>query len=111
MSCINRFQPVVLLVGMLMVCHVLFAGTTGKITGQISDNSTGEPLIGANIILEGTAIGAATDADGNYTILRIPPGTYIVRAQMIGYGDVRMNNVHVSIDKTTKSRLNESGTA
>ena len=102
MSCAHRIQSVVFLAGFLFVSHVLFSGTTGKITGRIVDDSSGEPLIGANVILEGTSLGAATDTEGNYSILRIPPGTYTVHAQMIGYGDLRMDNVNVSIDKTTK---------
>lgn len=101
MSVRKYVYPVVIL-AIFASCHILFAGTTGKIIGQLSDEKTGEPLIGANVILEGTTIGAATDNDGNYTILRVPPGIYIVSARMIGYGDVRMRNVQVSIDKTTK---------
>ena len=42
--------------------------TTGKISGQVTDNA-GAGLAGANVILEGTSKGAATDNDGKYTIL------------------------------------------
>lgn len=78
-----------------------FAGTTGKITGNVTDKTTGEPLPFVNIIIVGTNLGAATDIDGNYVILNIPPGKYNVKAQYIGYQPVVVENVSVSIDLTT----------
>lgn len=78
------------------------AGTTGKIAGKVVDTSTGEPAIGVNIILVGTQLGAASDLDGKYFVLNIPPGVYQVRASAIGYSIVTMNNVRVSIDLTTR---------
>ena len=78
-----------------------FAGTTGKIAGKVTDSKTGEALPFVNIIIEGTNLGAATDIDGNYVILNIPPGKYNVKAQYIGYQSVLVENVSVSIDLTT----------
>jgi hypothetical protein len=78
-----------------------FAGTTGKITGTVTDKTTGEPLPFVNIIIVGTNLGAATDIDGNYVILNISPGNYSVKAQYIGYQAVLVENVSVSIDLTT----------
>jgi len=80
---------------------VLFAGTTGKISGRVVDGSTGEPLPGCNILLEGTVLGAASDLDGNYYILNIPPGTYTLRFMMIGYGQLKVTDVEVMVDFTT----------
>ena len=51
---------------MILAIPVLFAGTTGKISGRVTDKETGEPLIGANVMVDGTPLGAATDTDGNY---------------------------------------------
>lgn len=82
--------------------NFIIAGTTGKITGMVTDASTGEPLPFVNIIIEGTNLGAATDIDGNYVILNIPPGKYSVKAQYIGYQAVVTENVTVNIDLTTK---------
>ena len=79
----------------------LLAGTTGKITGIVRDASTEEPLIGANIIIEGTSIGAATDIEGRYIILNIPPGVYEVKSMMIGYTSARTVGIKISIDVTT----------
>jgi len=78
-----------------------FAGTTGKIAGTITDATTGEPLIGVNVILEGTSYGAATDLDGYYTILNVPPGKYNLKASFIGYTPARFVDVKINIDQTT----------
>ncbi len=80
----------------------LFGGTTGKIAGKATDKKSGEPLIGVNIILLGTTTGSATDVDGSYFILNIPPGTYKVKASLVGYSTITFDNVKVSVDQTTK---------
>jgi len=80
----------------------LLAGTTGKIAGKITDKSTGEPLIGANVIVSGTSLGAATDVNGLYTILDIPPGIYSIQISYIGYRKLTINDVRVFIDQTTR---------
>ncbi|MBM4170984.1 MAG: TonB-dependent receptor [Ignavibacteria bacterium] len=77
------------------------AGTTGKISGTIIDSQTKEPLIGVNVILMGTNLGASTDVDGYYVILNVPPGTYSVKASYIGYSPSTITNVRVNIDQTT----------
>lgn len=78
-----------------------FAGTTGKIAGTVTDKSTGQPLIGCNLIIDGIGLGAATDIEGNYFIINVPPGEYTMRAMMIGYTTVRMTEVVVTVDLTT----------
>src|ERR1035437_2775443 len=78
------------------------AGTTGKLTGKATDAKTNESLPFVNITLSGTSLGAATDIDGNYVILNIPPGNYNVRAQSVGYQPVVIENVSISIDLTTR---------
>jgi outer membrane receptor protein involved in Fe transport len=82
-----------------------FAGTTGKLAGQVVDKDTGEPLIGANLQLVDTFLGAATDVDGNYVILQVPPGTYTIEVSYIGYHTQKVQNVQVSIDLTTRLRV------
>lgn len=89
------------IMALILQCSILSAGTSGKIAGQVIDGETGEPLIGVNIIVEGTSHGAATNADGYYTILNMMPGTYSVKASMIGYQAVVQQNVQVMIDLTT----------
>lgn len=82
--------------------YLIFAADTGKISGKVTDSSTGESLIGANIVIEGTFMGAATGMDGSYFILNIPPGKYNVRAEVIGYKILLQQNVQVMADLTTK---------
>lgn len=80
----------------------IFAGTTGKISGKATDAETGEPLIGASIVIEGTYLGAASDVNGYYYINNIPPGKYKVIASSIGYHKMTVENIIVKIDLTTK---------
>ncbi|MEJ2194523.1 MAG: TonB-dependent receptor [Ignavibacteriaceae bacterium] len=84
----------------------VIAGTTGKISGKVIDAGTGEPLIGANVLILGTSLGAATDLEGNYFIINIPPGRYEVKASSIGYNSVTNQNILVSVDQTTKLNFN-----
>ncbi len=84
---------------------VIFAGVTGKIAGTISDGGSGEALPGVNIVLEGTTMGAATDLNGYYVILNVPPGVYTVKASFIGYTTQRVTSVTVKIDLTTEQNF------
>lgn len=79
-----------------------WAGQTGKIVGKVTDAETGEPLPGANIVLEGTTMGAASDLEGEFVIINVPPGIYTVRASVIGYAVARVVEVKVSVDLTTR---------
>ncbi len=79
----------------------ILAGTTGKIAGKVTDAETGQPLVGVNIIIEGTTMGATTNLDGSYAILNVPPGTYNVRFSMVSYEKVTVQGVVVEIDLTS----------
>jgi len=57
---------------------------TGSISGTVTDES-GTALAGANVMVEGTDLGAATDVGGNYSISSVPAGTYAVTASFVGY--------------------------
>ncbi len=96
-----------LLLLMLLVSGLvqIFAGTTGKIVGKVTDAQSKEALPGVNIIIEGTMMGAATDLEGEYLILNVPAGIYTLKATMIGYNSARITNIKVSIDLTTTSNL------
>ncbi len=78
----------------------------GKITGVVKDASTGEALIGANVLIENTTIGAATNIDGYFVILNVPPKTYNLKASMVGYAPSIYKDVRVSIDQTTEVNFN-----
>jgi len=83
----------------------LIAGTTGKIAGKVIDSETGEPLIGVNVYLQDKPFGAASDSDGFFTILNLPPGKYEVIASFIGYAEYRIQNVNVNTDRTTRFEI------
>lgn len=85
----------------LLLPFFIFAGTTGKLAGTIKDAQTGEPLVGANVIIEGTSFGAATNVNGEYVILNISPGRYDVKFSFIGYETIVMQNVTIIVDQTT----------
>lgn len=80
---------------------IAYAGQTGKISGIITDSDTGEPLIGANVIVNGTYFGAATDIEGYYYINNITPGKYTISATAVGYRKTIVEQVIVKIDQTT----------
>ena len=97
----NIFNKVLVLIT-LFVSQIAFGGQTGKLSGKIIDNETKEGVIGANIIVEGTYLGAAADIDGYYFINNIPPGEYNVIVTAVGYRKTTIKNVKISIDLTTK---------
>ncbi|MCZ7610205.1 MAG: TonB-dependent receptor [Ignavibacterium sp.] len=85
----------------LLLPFFIYAGTTGKLAGTIKDAQTGEPLVGANVIIEGTNFGAATNLNGEYVILNISPGRYNVKFSFIGYETIAIQNVIIVVDQTT----------
>ncbi|GAB4287406.1 MAG: hypothetical protein Kow0098_03910 [Ignavibacteriaceae bacterium] len=101
----------ILLSGLLTANWMMFAGTTGKVAGKVTDKATGEPLPFVNVLIEGTNYGAATDLDGNYVILNVPPGRYSIKAQYIGYQPVIVTDVVVNIDLTTEVNFELSESA
>lgn len=87
----------------LFLFHICsFAGVTGKLTGKVTDSKTGDPVIGANIVLEGTTLGAVSGIDGGFIIINIPPRVYKVTVSFIGYETMRISNVQITVDQTTQ---------
>ena len=68
---------------------------TGRITGTVTDKATGDVLVGANIVLQGTTLGSATDNYGAYNIRRVPAGEYILVASYLGYQ--RKDDIRVTV--------------
>jgi len=91
-----------ILILLLLLPVLLHAGSAGKIAGRVSDATTGEPVPFANVLVMELRTGAATDADGYYAIINVPPGLYTVRASIVGYSETRVMDVRVSIDFTTR---------
>ncbi|MBP7460556.1 MAG: TonB-dependent receptor [Candidatus Delongbacteria bacterium] len=97
---------------LILFSGIIRAGTTGKIAGKVTDESSGEALPGVNIMVESIwsgdiavpldpKLGAATDINGEYFIINIPPGSYTVTVSMIGYHKHSIARVMVSVDRTS----------
>jgi TonB-dependent starch-binding outer membrane protein SusC len=71
---------------LLTLLTVSWSGFTqnATITGKVTDNQN-NPVIAASVVLLGTTIGAATDVDGKYTIVKAPSGNFTVRASSVGF--------------------------
>ncbi|MCK4640017.1 MAG: carboxypeptidase regulatory-like domain-containing protein, partial [Candidatus Marinimicrobia bacterium] len=104
-----------LLALIIFMVSLILGGTTGKIAGRITDAETGEPLIGANVVLLGKIVdgrvvhlspsdqqGAAADANGEYYIINISPGIYSIQISYIGYQSIVQKGIRVSVDLTTR---------
>jgi len=105
-----RKRVVLVMLFLLLGCAATLAQSgEGKLAGRILDADTGEPLIGANVVLLNTDQGAATDIDGNYFILNIRPGNYDVRFSYVGYSSKTIQNVRIVAGITYE--LNEALTS
>ena len=98
----NKLTRMVVFLVLPALSQLAVAGDTGKISGRVVDQEMGEPLVGVNMLIVGTAMGAATDEQGDYVILQVSPGIYSVSAQYIGYAKVTTQNIRVVTDLTTK---------
>ncbi len=100
----------------VLYANMLFAAN-GKISGQVINEKTGEPIPGATVIIESTwknnkeielsdKPGAACDSDGYYFILNVVPGVYTIKATMMGYKTVKKTHVRVNMDRTITVNFN-----
>ncbi len=98
----RKFLLLSLIFSFTILTIQIFAGSTGKIAGTVKDKETGEPLPFANVFIDGTSMGAATDLDGNFTILNVPPGIYSITASVVGYQKMTITDTRVNVDFTTR---------
>ncbi len=83
---------------------------TGKVTGVVTDAATGQPIEGAQVLLQGTGYGQVSAANGRFFILGVPPNTYTVQARRIGYG-TQQTTATVTIDQTVEINFKLSSAA
>ncbi|MBK7103746.1 MAG: TonB-dependent receptor [Ignavibacteriae bacterium] len=83
----------------LLMVIPTFLYSNGKLKGIVSDSLSNETLVGANIILDGTSLGAATDIEGQYYITSIPAGIYKLKCSYIGY-EPKEISITIIDDKT-----------
>ncbi len=114
----KRQRSVLIACDILLLTIMIFGlsgnsyAANGKITGKIYDKTNKQPLPGANVIIESiwqfgkelkleTKLGAAADVEGYFVILNVAPGTYSIRATMMGYAPVVVQQIRVNLDRTT----------
>jgi len=95
---LQKLLTTFLLLTMLSVAAI---AQQGKLSGRVTEKGTNEPLIGVNVIIEGTNLGGSTDAKGDYVVIGVPPGTYTVKASYIGYQAQNISNIRISSGLTT----------
>ena len=79
-------------------------GQTGIISGFVTDSESGESLIGANVFLQETGQGMATDINGYYIIQEIAPGNYTIMVSYIGF-DVSRQPLSIMEDQSVKINI------
>ena len=84
----------------LAIALPALAGTTGKLTGRVTDDKK-QPLAGVNVRVEGQRLGGITDDQGNYFIIGIVGGKYTIKMDLIGFAPYLAENVEVTPDFTT----------
>jgi TonB-dependent receptor len=91
--------------GLPVLAQETASAKEGKIAGKLVDAQSGELLVGVSVALEGTKLGAISDLQGNYVIRRVPVGTYVIVASMVGYTQRKVTEVVVTDDGTVKIDL------
>jgi|GEM_PF-645971 len=97
----RKIVPILIAAMIILICPPGFAGTTGVISGVITDASTGEKLSGVNIIVKGTNLTTVTDANGYFVITNVAPGSYEIIASLVGYDEGAIGDVQVTMDATS----------
>lgn len=95
-------KTILFMIVLFSVSTVSNAQNYGKIAGTVTDESNGDALIGASVVVVGTTMGASADVDGNYNILSVPPGTYTLKYSYTGYQHKLIQNVKVSSGLTSR---------
>ena len=88
-------------VSIVSVGSISAQSAKGKIAGKVVDAETGDPMMFANIKIDGTSMGAASDLNGSFTIHTVPPGAYTLIIKYMGYADTKVTGVNVVAGQTT----------
>lgn len=87
-------KNLIFLVSTLILCASSVFAQKGTIRGKIIEDSNGEAMIGANILIKGTSNGAVTDLDGDFTI-SVAPGTYDLQVSFVTFQSITIEGVEV----------------
>lgn len=77
----------------------IMASNTGQVKGKVIDED-GEALVGVNVVIEKTELGAATDLEGEFIVPFVPVGMHTITASYLGYNTVSKSNAIVFSDQT-----------
>lgn len=69
----------------ILISSTILVWSQGSISGTVKDAKTGEDIIGASVVIQGTTIGAMTDVEGKFTISKVAVGTYVLQVSSVTY--------------------------
>jgi TonB-linked SusC/RagA family outer membrane protein len=99
---------VLVAVGLIVAAPGRVQAQNGTLTGTVTDQNTRGPLSTVQVYLLGTSRGGLSGPDGRFTLTDVPPGTYTVVAQRIGYQEARQTGVVVGGGQTATVSLSMS---
>ncbi|MBM4168522.1 MAG: TonB-dependent receptor [Ignavibacteria bacterium] len=79
---------------------LLYSQQEGTVEGRVVDSETQRVLEGANVLLQGTAMGTSTNVHGQFALQSIPPGRYLISVSYVGY-EVQKKGIDIQQGKTT----------
>jgi len=97
--------PAVLIVFTVFAALSLMAGPNGTIKGTVTDQATGDPVMGASVTIVNTTLGTTTAPDGKFTLTNIPAGRHTIKVTALGYVTVNIADVEVTAGKTTEQNI------
>jgi len=100
-----NFKPIKLMLLHFTLPVLVLAQTNGNLLGTVTDGETNKPLIGANVIVLESGIGAATDINGRYELRALKPGTYTIMVSYIGYEPTRIESVQINAGITSRQNI------
>ncbi len=97
---VKKFKPVLPLLFLVTISLSTTAQELSLIVGSVVDGESGEPLIGVNVVIEGTIKGTATDIDGYYSIRDVLPGNYNIVVSYISFATQTITGLEVEEGET-----------
>jgi len=94
-----KLKLALLCLGLMLISSFAVSGQTGTIRTLVIDDETGETLIGANVLIDGTMQGSITDLDGVAMINNLNPSTYNIKVSYISYQTTTISDVNVEPNK------------
>src|SRR5438034_679005 len=82
----STLRAVLVLGGLVGGVGAVAGAQQGTVAGRVTDQANGQPLVGARVTIMGTSLIAQTNAEGRYTLPRVPGGQLTVRATAVGFG-------------------------